>query len=249
MINRIICWFSCGITSAYATKSILEKYKDRYPIEIVYFDTGSEHPDNKRFLIDCEKWYNHAIKIIKHPEFKDIYAVYDKSGFIANRFGAKCSYELKKKQRERYENLETDLQIFGYDNSELNRANRFRKENPLVNVEFPLLDQNLSKANCILMINQIRIKLPEMYLLGYKNNNCIGCVKGAKGYWNKIRKDFPDVFEKMAQYEEKYGAKLNIININGIPTHISLRQLPITAGNYQSELPIVCGFSCGDSAQ
>ncbi len=37
-----------------------------------------------------------------------------------------------------------------------------------------------------------------MYDLGYPNNNCIGCVKGGMGYWNKIRKDFPEVFQKRA---------------------------------------------------
>lgn len=31
-----------------------------------------------------------------------------------------------------------------------------------------------------------------MYDLGYANNNCIGCVKGGIGYWNKIRIDFPE---------------------------------------------------------
>ena len=32
-----------------------------------------------------------------------------------------------------------------------------------------------------------------MYDLGYPNNNCIGCIKGGMGYWNRIRKDFPDI--------------------------------------------------------
>ena len=32
--------------------------------------------------------------------------------------------------------------------------------------------------------------------MGYNNNNCIGCIKGGMGYWNKIRVDFPEVFEK-----------------------------------------------------
>ena len=49
------------------------------------------------------------------------------------------------------------------------------------------------------MVHRAGVKLPAMYGLGYEHNNCIGCVKGGMGYWNKIRKDFPDAFEKMAK--------------------------------------------------
>jgi hypothetical protein len=45
-----------------------------------------------------------------------------------------------------------------------------------------------------------------MYQLGYSNNNCIGCVKGGMGYWNKIRQDFPEVFDKMASLERELNA-------------------------------------------
>jgi hypothetical protein len=75
-----------------------------------------------------------------------------------------------------------------------------------------------------------------MYELGYKNNNCIGCVKGGRGYWNKIRVDFPTVFERMAAQEEKMGAT--------IFKDCTLRTLPPEAGKYESELDIECGPSC-----
>ena len=39
------------------------------------------------------------------------------------------------------------------------------------------------------MLWKAGIKQPVMYSMGYNNNNCIGCVKGGMGYWNKIRKD------------------------------------------------------------
>lgn len=44
-----------------------------------------------------------------------------------------------------------------------------------------------------------------MYDLGYPNNNCVGCVKGGMGYWNKIRVDFPEVFERRARQEREIG--------------------------------------------
>jgi hypothetical protein len=50
--------------------------------------------------------------------------------------------------------------------------------------------------------------MPAMYQLGYRNNNCIGCVKGGIGYWNKIRRDFPEAFDRMAKAERAIGRKL-----------------------------------------
>ena len=68
-VKRVVCWFSCGATSAIATKITIEKYKDKYPIVVAYCDTGSEHPDNVRFLHDCEKWFDYPITVLKNEKF------------------------------------------------------------------------------------------------------------------------------------------------------------------------------------
>jgi hypothetical protein len=44
-----------------------------------------------------------------------------------------------------------------------------------------------------------------MYDEGYPNANCLGCVRGGMGYWNKIRKDYPSVFESRAKLERLIG--------------------------------------------
>jgi len=88
------------------------------------------------------------------------------------------------------------------------------------------------------MLMQAGIEIPEMYKLGYKNNNCKGCIKGGKGYWNKIRRDFPPVFLKMAQLERKMGVKR---------FDVYLDELPEDAGRYESELDIECGPVCNIS--
>ena len=64
----------------------------------------------------------------------------------------------------------------------------------------------MDKASCHALLMDMGIKRPVMYDLGYRNNNCIGCVKGGKGYWNKIRKDFPTVFNRRAKQERMVGA-------------------------------------------
>jgi len=52
------------------------------------------------------------------------------------------------------------------------------------------------------MVERAEIELPEMYKLGYEHNNCVGCVKGGMGYWNKIRVDFPLRFKEYADMEK-----------------------------------------------
>jgi len=240
---RIVCWFSCGVTSAVATKIALEVYgKDN--LVIAYCDTGSEHPDNERFLSDCEAWFDHPITTLKNPKYNDIWDVYEKTKYIAGINGARCSLEMKKRVRQNFEDLDEDVQIFGFDCDETKRAIKFKKNNPEVTLSTPLIAGGISKSDCIQVLYDVGIALPIMYKLGYKNNNCIGCPKGAKGYWNKIRVDFPNEFQRMAGMEHKLGATLNIMNIKGKRIRVLLSDLPIDAGNYKSELPIQCGLLC-----
>jgi len=76
---------------------------------------------------------------------------------------------------------------------------------PDANGLFPLIERKLTKGNCVAILLKNNIELPWMYRAGYNNNNCIGCVKGGKGYWNKVRKDFPKTFWEMAGAERLAG--------------------------------------------
>jgi hypothetical protein len=86
------------------------------------------------------------------------------------------------------------------------------------------------------MLDNIGLKRPAMYDLGYPNNNCIGCVKGGMGYWNKIRVDFPEVFESRAKLERK----LNCSCINGI----FLDELEPDRGKSNIEIFPECSIMC-----
>lgn len=198
-----IAWFSCGITSAVACKLALEKYSN---VELYYIEIKSAHPDNERFILDCEKWYGKKINRIKSNKFNDQFEVIEKIRYINGVAGASCTKELKKGPRFEIESkLNIENQIFGfeYSKNEKNRAKRFSEQYPYTNPLFPLIENKLSKNECAGILQKQGIKLPAMYLLGYNNNNCIGCVKGGKGYWNKIKIDFPKTFERMASLERK----------------------------------------------
>lgn len=87
-----------------------------------------------------------------------------------------------------------------------------------------------------------------MYRLGYKNNNCIGCVKGQAGYWNKIRVDFPERFAEMAMIERELGRTIckKEWKENGKRhlKRIFLDELPSDLGRYDAEPDISCGIIC-----
>jgi hypothetical protein len=80
-----------------------------------------------------------------------------------------------------------------------------------------------------------------MYSLGYRNNNCIGCVKATSpAYWAKIKRDFPEVFAKRAAQSREIGCRLT--RVKG--KRIFLDELPEgDFGRYKTE-DISCGPEC-----
>ncbi len=237
---KTICWFSCGVASAVATKFAIEDS----PTRIIYCDTGSEHPDNARFRHDCEHWFGQEIEVHKSYRYQDIWDVFKKERYIVGVAGAKCSTVLKKRIRERIQQPFKDVQIFGFSADEIARAETFKQNNPEAKPYFPLIDRFYSKKDCFTVIENAGIQIPVMYRLGYKNNNCIGCVKGGQGYWNKIRADFPDVFERMAKTERHLNAAINKRYVKGKRIKVFLDELPKDVGRYDSEPTMSCGLLC-----
>ncbi len=235
---RVISWFSCGAASAVATKLAISESKS--PVEVVYCHVREEHPDNMRFKDDCEEWFGQEIKVIRNEKYNgSIYEVFEKTKYLVGIAGAPCTRLLKKEMRKEYERL-NDRQVFGYTVEEQDRVDRFIDANADVDLWSILIEKGLTKQDCLAILQRANIELPAMYKLGYQNNNCIGCVKGGAGYWNKIRVDFPEQFERMANMEKKIGAKILKIG----DERIWLSDLPKDAGDYPREQAIECGIFC-----
>lgn len=237
-MNRIISWFSCGAASAVATKLAIKKYGDA--VVPAYCDVGSEHPDNERFIRDCEDWFGRPITRLKSPKYKDTWDVWEKRKYIKGPNTAPCTSFLKVDVRKAFQQPD-DGQVFGYTAGEEMRAWRFKERNEDVKLICPLIDNHLTKADCLAVLDKHGIELPVMYKMGYRNNNCIGCVKGGKGYWNKIRRDFPEVFKRMCKLEETVGATI-FRNPDG--SRLPLRELNPFIGRYEAEEDEGCGIMC-----
>jgi hypothetical protein len=203
----ILAWFSCGITSAVACKLAVDKF-GADNVRLVYIAIDSAHKDNDRFIADCEKWIGKKIEYARSSKYADQFEVIKKTGYVNGVAGARCTKELKKEVRFSIEKESSfKNQIFGFEfvRSQINRAIRFSQQYPKAKPLFPLIEANLTKEMCADILLKNGIKLPTMYELGFHNNNCIGCVKGGKGYWNHIKKHFPETFNKMAETERKVG--------------------------------------------
>lgn len=240
--QRIVSWFSCGIASMVATKLAIES--GRGPVTIYNCEIKEEHPDNARVLRDCEAWFGQPIIKAGNDEFsRSTDEVFRKTRYLVGPKGARCTGELKKAVRWEH-GRPNDLIVFGYTADEQHRMDKILESEPFLQIWPVLIERGLTKADCQAIVERAGIELPAMYRLGYKNNNCIGCVKGGAGYWNKIRRDFPDRFAQMAAIERKLKRQICKVQTNGVRERVYLDELPPDAGNYEAETEVQCGIYC-----
>lgn len=238
---RVLSWFSCGDASAVACKLALDKYAATHEILVCRIVIEGEHADNDRFATDFARWTGHTITELRSEKYASPQEVWQDRRYIAGIAGAPCTTELKNVVRKAFQRPD-DLHIWGYTVEEQKRAKTFRDNNFELFSEFPLIDAKLGKSDCHALVRAAGIKLPMMYRLGYDNNNCIGCPKGGAGYWNMIRRDFPEKFEWMAKFSRELGCRL--IKQDG--ERIFLDELRLTTGRQKDEVTIECSPHCGD---
>jgi 3'-phosphoadenosine 5'-phosphosulfate sulfotransferase (PAPS reductase)/FAD synthetase len=205
MNKNIIAWWSGGVTSAVTCKICIDTYGVDN-VRVIFIDTMNEDDDTYRFKKDCEVWYGTEIETIKNEKYNSIQEVWEKHKSLNVATGAVCSSELKRRTREMFqkENQYTH-QAFGFEIEEINRAKAMKMNHSKSKPIFPLLLFGYSKKDCIDIIQKEGIEVPKMYQLGFHNNNCFktGCVQGGIGYWQKIRDEYPDKFNAMAEMEHK----------------------------------------------
>ncbi len=200
---RTLSWFSCGAASAVATKLCPEAIP-------VYCETGAEHPDNERFMRDCEIWFGREVVRLKNDQYTDTWDVWHKHRWLAGIKGARCTTELKVIPRLEFQRP-GDNHIFGYtaDARDYERARKLSENYPELNCCFPLIERKIDKAACLAIVQRAGIALPPMYAMGFQNNNCIPCVKATSpNYWALVRQRFPAEFARMAALSRDLDVRL-----------------------------------------
>lgn len=248
-MSRIVAQFSCGAASAVATKLALAQYGERVVIVNAYIK--NEHPDSRRFLADCEKWFGQTITVVRDQKFNaDALEVFRRVRYIKGRHGAACTMRIKRGLLRTIEQP-GDALVLGFTAEEQDRWDDFQADFPDRPAIVPLIERGLTKEDCKAMVIRAGIELPAMYRLGYDNANCIGCVKGGLGYFRAIREDFPEEFAALAQVEADIGEGAWILRHRSGPLkgqRFPLTQLPPGPVDRAEPLPS-CGLFCETAEQ
>lgn len=211
-MSRTISWFSTGVASAVMTKLTLLENPDAVVVNCNL--GGSEDEDNARFAADCVRWFNAPIIAIKSRKFDSIDDVFEKRKYHAGVNGAPCTSEMKVAPRLDFQ-MPSDLHLWGYtaDSGDVRRFERMKSEYPEMRQRAPLIELGITKEGCFAILEQVGIKRPRVYDLGFPNGNCIGCVKATSpDYWALVRREFPEVFARRADQSRRFGSRLARIN-------------------------------------
>lgn len=243
---RTVCRFSCGAASAVATKLTLSAV-DRSSIEIVNVFIKNEHEDNRRFLQDCARWFKHDITVLKDRKYDaDTDVLWRRHGYMVGRRNAPCSAHLKHDLLDAF-SQPSDINVFGFTIEEYDRFERFRSNHPEFNCRAPLIEERLSKSDCLAIVSRAGMELPITYRMGYDNANCIGCPKGGQNYWQAIREDFPERFVQVQAIQEGIGPGAYFLRFRSGPRkneRMPLRDLPPGRGSMADEPSFSCSFFC-----
>lgn len=244
----IAVWFSCGAASAVALEETLLRYGHITEVRAINNPVVEEHPDNLRFLQDVATHLGCRIELAVARSYPSSSAedVWKHRRYMAGVGGAPCTTQLKKIARQEWEEENNPRQhVFGFTLDERSRYERFiltERENVLP----VLIDAQLTKQDCFERVKSWGIDLPKIYSYGFKNANCIGCVKSlSPAYWNLVRKEFPEVFARRAKLSREIGARLIEKTTAGTKRRYFLDELPESWGRDEA-LPAApeCGIIC-----
>lgn len=199
--KRVIACLSGGVASAWCANWTLQNYP-KENVLLYFNDTKWEHPDLYRFIRELSSYWNHPIT--EDSDGRTPEDVFKDQHMLANNRAPFCSRILKADRLQKYFQ-DGDTLVFGIGMDEIIRAHRLVGMYQKVSVkrgiscklEFPLLKFKVSKADQLAWLQSTGIKMPELYLHGFKHNNCAGgCVRSGKGQWAKLLREFPEVYRE-----------------------------------------------------
>lgn len=234
-----VAMFSGGAASAYVAYLMVQKHGLENCM-LFFTDTLWEHPDNYRFMYDIADYIGLEFKHVMDTRTPE--TVFVESRFLGNSRLAKCSSELKVKQtvifiEELRDQGYEPILYFGIGPHERQRQENlieFYAHQALEPVEtrFPLIDSNLKDKNIKEIIEkEWKIRLPEMYYLGFSHANCGGrCVRGGLNHYEHLYKTWPDVYKQQEEMENRLREMLGDVTI------LKRNSRPLTLKDFREEI-------------
>lgn len=209
-----IVLFSGGLASFEMAQRVLNKY-NRQSVRFWFFDTQIEDQGLYQFLSDCESALD--VTIERHADGRHPWQVFRDERYIGNTRVPLCNRVLKRELLERL--LKSHFPAnnvvlhFGFEWAEAGRMEKagikWRARN--YRVEFPLAKPPfLTTEDFVTRVRQRGIKVPRLYQLGFRHNNCGGaCVQAGIGQWSRLWRLFPDRYVWHERQEEETREYLN----------------------------------------
>ena len=213
--------------------------------EVIYTHIDDQHPDTMRFVKDCEEWFGKPITVLQ-SRYRTVAACWRASGLRrpTTPQGSPCTKWLKKRVRKEWEAEHEGVKlryVWGMDAKEEMRCERLRGAMPQQEHSFPLVEEKKAKQEAHEILRASGVKRPVPYDLGFHNNNCMGCLRGGRGYFNLIRKVWPEVFAERAALERERGGTI-LKDAEGNP--VWLDELDPEAGRHEGPICDDCGIMC-----
>jgi hypothetical protein len=209
MSRRVVVGFSGGVTSAWCAGWALLTFP-KSEVVLLFHDTKEEDEDTYRF--NREMAARLDMPITERSDGRSVTEVCRDEGALANNRMAFCSRILKAKQRDRYfdelraEGVTEIVNVLGFTSREWQRVQRatMAAETGGYSVRFPLIETGVTKQQCADWCIREGVRPSSMYLWS-EHANCVGCVRGGRDYFLKVKEHRPDVFNQRAALEEEFG--------------------------------------------
>ncbi|NLW72576.1 MAG: hypothetical protein GXY37_06810 [Chloroflexi bacterium] len=204
---------SGGLSSFEVSRRVYATY-ERSKVHLWFFDTLNEDEDVYRLLSDCIIKLDMPLEIFH--DGRTIWEVFRDERFIGNARVPICSRVLKRELLEkilisRFPQKNVIL-YFGYDWFETKRIdkNRIGWQKKGYMTCYPLADNKQSHNQLIKNVTSCGIKVPKLYLQGFKHNNCGGgCVRAGIQQWIHLLLTYPERYRWHEQEELKTREYLN----------------------------------------
>lgn len=216
--KRYIAMFSGGASSAFVAYKMVQQYGKNNSI-LFFTDTLWEDQDNYRFMEEVANYI--GIDITYRVNGRTPEDIFFGMGYLGNSRLAKCSEELKVREtvlfiEELREQGFEPVLFFGIGPHEKKRAENLREfyaHVPLEPVEtrFPMIEIYKGDLDAKTIIeNEWKIKLPEMYALGFSHANCGGrCVRGGFKHYALLYKVWPKRYQEQEEMEKNFRKHFN----------------------------------------
>jgi hypothetical protein len=210
MKTRVVVGFSGGVTSAWCAGWALRMF-DRDDVTLLFHDTLEEDEDTYRFMREMADKLDKPV--VNWSDGRSATQVFRDENAIANNRMAFCSRILKAEQRDSYfEGIRAHgpveiINVVGFSPRETARIQRawIRGQAAGYTVRFPLVEEGVTKQQTAdWCAKTMGVRLPRMYEWS-EHANCVGCVRGGKAYWLKVREHRPDVYEQRSALEREFG--------------------------------------------